>query len=303
MLPVAMGIDIGGTKIAAQLADMSGWHSETVTLPTPAKEGADAVLAAVTTICEQLREQATALGRDVLGIGIGSAGLVDVAHGRVIHASNIVGWSNVPIADVLQARLQLPVFVENDVRTMAIAENVFGAGKNQAHILFVAIGTGIGGAIVQHGKLWHGAHFSAGEIGYLLAAWDENGQPKSLENCAAGPALEHIYQQKTASPERLTLRQIAEAAGQGDSIAQAVIQAGARLTGQVLAASLCLLDPALLIIGGGVPQIGDLWWQPFETALRTSPLAMTRDIPVVQATLGTQAQIMGAALLALEPLA
>jgi glucokinase len=178
---------------------------------------------------------------------------------------------------------------------------VFGAGKNQDHVLFVAIGTGIGGAIVQHGKLWHGAHFSAGEIGYLIAAWDENGQPKSLENCAAGPALEHIYQQKMAAPERLTLRQIAEAAAHGDTMAQQVIQDGARLTGQVLAAALCLLDPAVLIIGGGVPQIGALWWQPFEAALQASPLAITRAIPVVQATLGTQAQIMGAALLALEP--
>lgn len=300
MLPVAIGVDVGGTKIAAQLADKSGWHSATITLPTPARAGADAVLMAITTICEQMQQQAAQLQREVIGVGIGSAGLVDAAQGRVIHAANIAGWSDVPVAERLSANLHLPVYVDNDVRTMAIAENAFGAGKGCEHILFVAIGTGIGGAIVQHGKLWHGAHFSAGEIGYLIAAWDENGQPQSLEHCAAGPALEQQYQQRTQSAERLTLRQIAELAGNGDTVAQEVIQRGAIRTGQVLAASLCLLDPALLIIGGGVPQIGALWWQPFEAALRASPLTIIRETPVAKAKLGTQAQIMGAALLALE---
>lgn len=261
-----IGVDIGGTKIAAHVSDGSANSIHTLKHATPV--GADAILKTVITICRELQQHA-----DVKAIGIGTAGQVNPHTGEVLDANeNIPGWRGVSIAEHIKAALDLPVFVENDVRVMALAECNLGAGKGFQHVLCITVGTGIGGAIILNGKLWHGAHFSAGEIGYLYA---EEGL--TIEESYAGPAIER-QQMSGNTPD--------------------VVQRAAYNLGIRLAPVVAFLDPEAVIIGGGVPEIGDLWWQPFTESIKSYRLKSVRSTPILRAELGNRAGMIGAAILA-----
>ncbi|QPC82024.1 ROK family protein [Phototrophicus methaneseepsis] len=293
----AIGVDVGGTKIAFHLGDGTGWSVEERIIPTPVTEGATAILAAIIQECRQIQEAASQQGIEVVAVGVGSAGQIDTERGIVLDANeNLPGWQGIPISATISAALGIPVYVDNDVKVLALAESHIGAGRPYDHILYVAVGTGIGGAIVIHNRIWHGAHGSAGEIGYLYT-----GTGRTLEECAAGPPLAQAYANATGKVS-VTLYDVAQYAGDGDETAVRVIEQGAEILGRVLAPVLCLLDPQALIIGGGVPDIGDLWWQPFLDALQMAPLASARNIPVKRAELGTSAGVLGASLMALNRL-
>lgn len=293
-----IGVDIGGTKIAAQIADGAGWHLPPITIPTPAKEGATAVLTAVADLCKDLMTQAHAHEIDIEAVGVGAAGQIDPIAGVVLGANdNLSGWTNAPISETLSQSLDLPVWVDNDVNVMALGEGRLGAGAHYDHILYIAVGTGVGGAIVQNGRIWHGAHFSAGEIGYLVAARDED-SVLTLEQLTAGPALERAYWTLNGGGPWHDLRTIADCADKGDITAEQIIKRGAYLLGTTLSPALCFVDPEVLIVGGGVPQIGPLWWNVFINAFQEAPLESTRATPVVRAELGPDAIMVGAAVMA-----
>lgn len=298
-----IGVDIGGTKIAAHVTHNGRDSLVQAVIPCPAHEGAEAVLSAVIGVCQSLRAQ---VSQPVDAVGIGTAGQVDIARGMVIGANeNLTGWAGTPIVARVGEALGLPVWLENDVRALAIGESAHGAGMGYPHVLCVAVGTGIGGALILNGRVWQGAHYSAGEIGYMRARRDHEGW-QTIEQLASGTGLEREYHARSGAmlgEPRLSLRQIAARAEEGEALADAVIREGATLVGGVLSAVLCFVDPAVLVIGGGVPQIGERWWTPFLAALRDFPLASTRGIPVVPAQLGTRAGMIGAAQLALDRLA
>ena len=297
-----IGIDIGGTKIAVQLADGKGWYHPPQTRPTPARQGATAILNTVLDLCRDAMQQAAELGTVVRGVGVGAAGQIDPVAGVVLGANdNLAGWTDAPIAATLADALELPVWVDNDVNTMAIGEGALGAGTHYDHILYLAVGTGVGGAIVQHNRIWHGAHFSAGEVGYLVAARDED-SVLTLEQLTAGPALERAYWTLTGGKAWNDLRTVADCAAKGDATAKQVIERGAYLLGSTIAPALCFIDPEVLILGGGVPQIGALWWEPFMRAIQEAPLESTRATPVVPAELGPEAVMVGAAVMAAQQL-
>lgn len=289
-----IGVDLGGTKLAAIVLRADHAQLAEATQAIPGERTAVALLQAIVSTCRHLREQHPDIA--VRAIGIGSAGQVETTTGRILDAnSNLPGWTGTPVAERVSAALGLPVVVDNDVRTMALAESTLGAGQPYAHALYITVGTGIGGAIMLHGHVWHGAHFSAGEIGYLRATPQAH-----IEAVASGPAMARAYQQQTSTTEPLDLRAVAARAAAGDALAGQVIAEGARALGQTLAPVLAFLDPQALIIGGGVPQIGDLWWQPLRQSLHDSGLRSVRAMPVLMAQLGPRAGMIGAALLALR---
>lgn len=318
MKTAVIGIDIGGTKIAAHLSDNTGRtvYDSVVTLPTPHESqpgalnglqfdtpdyqaallrGRSALLKAVIDVCRRLQALAEQHHLSVRAVGIGSAGQIDPVHGIVVDANlNLVGWKGTPIAAAVREAVELPVYVDNDVRVMALAEATLGAAKGYRHVLCITVGTGIGGALLLDGSVWHGAHFSAGEIGYLYA---EAGDSIEMRFSGTGIANRWNADHPTSPPR--TLRDIA-AAGDPESIA--AIHEAAHGLGVRLAPVLTLIDPEALVIGGGVPEIGALWWTPFVDALRASPLRTPRSVPVLPAALGSQAGMIGAALLALQAL-
>ena len=298
MTQAIIGIDIGGTKIAGCLAEVGSWQGHTDIVPTPVETDAEGVMSAVLQLCDQLWQKAQTDGFEVLAIGVGSAGQIDPNSGVVMGANeNLPEWEEMPIAQRIADQLPCPVYVDNDVKVLAIGESEIGAGVGYENSLFVAVGTGIGGAIVHQGDIYHGAHYSAGEIGYLVAGMD-GAHPQTIEELASGPGMQRDYQQQAQLNEPITLQEIVERASDGDSLAASVIHDGAHLLGVILAGVLCFLDPEALIIGGGVPEIGKLWWQPFETALRSAPVETARTIELKRAQLGTSAGMIGAAIMA-----
>lgn len=294
----AIGIDIGGTKIAAGIVVPSGEVRSLRIVPTPVAEGPEAVLRTVI-------DQALALLAEtaVQAVGIGTAGLVNSETGMIIHANpNLPGWTGMQLGQRVRETVGLPVWVDNDVNALAVGEGRFGAGQGYREIVYVAVGTGIGGALVRNGEIWRGAHYSAGEVAYLVAGWDERGRPINVEDRASGTALEKQYRLLSGSTERLSLRQITERARSGDALAIKVIEEGARVLGHVLMPLVAAIDPEILIVGGGVPNVGDLWWTPFEQALRDGPLPMLKTFQIAPARLSANAGLVGAGALALNGL-
>ncbi len=287
-----IGVDIGGSKILAGLVSPQGEILRTRSVATPAKPAA--ILAEVKRLCAELIAEAQG---EVLAIGIGSAGMVDSGRGRVLHANdNLPGWSGTSLS-ALEIGARLPIVAENDARAFAYGEAKIGAGKAYKSLLCVTVGTGIGGGIILDGAIWRGANFSAGEIGYLVVGW-EGDKPIFLDQYVSGPGIERAYQTAAGVPERLPLTDITGRAYAGEAIAARTITDRARRLGIILGGFATALNPAALVLGGGVPQIGELWWRALEAAFRASVPPLLSALPILPAKLGVEAVLLGAALLA-----
>jgi len=299
--PPVIGIDIGGTKIAVAIVDEQGLITERSVQSTPAHSGDAVVAACIEAAIPLLAQQPRA-------VGVGTAGQVDTKEGRISFGNgNIQGWTDMPLGPRIAEALGLPVCVENDVNAMAFAEMRLGAGRGFSHALCITVGTGIGGCFILHGRPWPGAHTSGGEVGHLIADLDapaaEGMMSGALERFCAGPALERIYAAASSRPDETpTLRKIAERASAGEALAQRVIKQGAARLGRCLGGLLVVLDPELLVVGGGVPHIGPLWWDEMEAALRSTPVPGVRQMELRQAELGVDAVLVGAAELARDRL-
>ena len=289
---LVIGLDIGGSKTLAGLVGRNGTIARSAQVSTA--PSAAAILAAARSLCADLIEGAEA---PVLGIGIGSAGIIDTEAGSVVFANeNLPGWTGTGLAE-LGRSFELPIAAENDVRALAYGEALIGAGAAYDSLLCVTVGTGIGGALIVNGEVWHGAGYSAGEIGYLVVDW-QGEAPQILDQYASGPAIERAYQAAAGRASRLPLTEISQLAAAGDAIAADVIKRKARRLGVILAGCATALNPAALVIGGGVPQVGALWWDALEAGFRETlppPVAKT---PLLSATLGVNAVMLGAAMLA-----
>lgn len=289
--PLVIGLDIGASKTLAGLVTRGGAILQTLQTETAASP--PEILAAARALAAQLIASTDA---PVLGIGIGSAGMVNTTSGFVIHANeNIPGWSGASLAALDIAGL--PICAENDVRAFAYGEATIGAGAAYKSLLCITVGTGVGGALILDGAVWHGANYSAGEIGYLVVDWDGE-QPLILDRYASGPAIERAYQTASASGAALPLTEISGRAQAGDELARGVISEKARRLGAILAGYVTSINPEAVVVGGGVPLIGPLWWDAFEYAFRGALPPLLRETPLLPAALGVEAVLLGAAMLA-----
>lgn len=289
-----IGVDIGGTKIAAALIGRDGTVVERAIAPTPA----GAVLAAAIALIKQLDPTPRA-------IGVAAPGVVDVVHGVIRSATAILPcWAGTEVAKELQRTFACDVAVDNDVRTMALGEARVGAGREFPDALYVSIGTGLGGALYREGHVVRGPHGSAGEIAHLLVPVPTGadsarcgcGRAAHLEAYACGPAIERAYLDLTR--EKRPLPEIAERLRAGDTTAKYVVDQAATLIGRALAGLLASVDASAVIIGGGVAQLGPSLLDPLSAALHGEALAPFERIPVLPARLGLDAPLVGAGMLA-----
>jgi glucokinase len=307
----AVGIDIGGTKIAALRISSEGEVRARTVIPTPATDQAAALPAIETAAVAVLDDE-------VVAIGVGMAGLVDVRTGVLLSTPNLV-WRNVPLADGLGERFGLPVTVDNDATAAAWAESRIGASRGRADSLFVGVGTGIGGGIVAGGCLVRGAHGLAGEIGHIIV---EPGGPLCgcgnrgcWEQVASGLAITRaggravtdepgsaIARLAGGDPRRATGELVTEAAQAGDEVAVAILAEVARRLGEGVAGLVNVFDPDVVVIGGGVGEAGDLLFGPLRDAYvaAVEGADVRPEVPIVPAQLENDAGAIGAALLALE---
>jgi glucokinase len=299
------GVDVGGTKTAVGLVDKAGSVLRSSQAPTPGQLGPTAIVDTVNRLVEELVGRA---GVSVRAVGVGSAGVIDAVAGRVLSATDVLaGWAGTDLRGELERSLRVPVSVDNDVHAHALGEAWQGAAKGVESVLFVAVGTGVGASIVLGGRVWHGAHSAAGHAGHIPTSVAGTlpctcGGTGHVEAVASGPAMLARYRELSGRPAE-QLPEVVHLAAVGDEVARHVVQRGAAALGAAVGGLVNVLDPHLVVVGGGVSGAGELWWKPLRGALLGEVLPTLRATPVVAASLGHEAALVGAARLAWEALA
>lgn len=296
-----LGIDIGGTKIAGGLVSREGRVLLSDRRPTPLTGGAS-ILEAALGLARALREAAQ---QPLSGVGIGTGGQVDTERGVIVSATDILpGWAGTEVKEAFERAFGLPCFVDNDVNALAVGEARFGAGRGLATVLYLALGTGVGGALLLGGRVHHGATWTGGEFGHLLLTTDESAPRKTLEEWASGPGLVQTYREMTGTGPEVTGETIGTEAGRDPDgpAARAVARTGECL-GFGLASLANILDPDLIVIGGGLAALGDTLLDPARRVLRRHALPGPARCPVVPAALGPDGAVIGAAALGMGGIA
>lgn len=294
-----VGVDLGGTKIAAALRGADGSVLARHSRPTPAREGAAAVLDALAAAAAEVDP-----GRTATALGIAAAGVIDPRTGMVTSATDsLSGWAGTALGAGLADRTGYPVACDNDVRATAGPElAALGAdGTVHGSLIFAAIGTGVGGAIAVDGRMLHGASGIAGHLGHLPSP-EAAGLPCTcgatghLEVIASGPGIAAHYERLTGTPVD-RLETVAVRAAQGDSAAVRAITTGAAAAGQVLGGLANAFGPDRVVVGGGVPRIGPLYEVALRAAFASELMEPLRGLVPRAPLLGHDAAVLGAAAL------
>ncbi|MEA2030067.1 MAG: ROK family protein [candidate division Zixibacteria bacterium] len=313
---VFAGIDIGGSSVKFGLFDSTGNILYKERRPTMAEKGAWPLMHMVTNIAERLMYFAAEEDYDVSHLGVGTPGAVNFSTGQVVGTCpNIDGWQGMKIGEILSEHLNMPVWVDNDVNAMALAELRFGAAHGANSVVCVTVGTGVGGAIIIDGKLWRGANHTAGELGHICIDLDSSiihsGIHGSIEGfCASKSILGRLRDAMKSgltpvfddvldgNLEQLTIRKLFMAIKEGDELAISAIDEVAYYLGTGLAGVVNLLNPEIVVIGGGIAEGGSRFIKSVTTRIRE--IAFDKAVEklfVVRASLGNDAGFIGAGLL------
>jgi glucokinase len=314
-----IGVDLGGTKLVAGLVGGDGAVLATRLAPTPVGDY-DAALEAIVALVAELQGEAGAIGESAAAVGVAAAAFLDPERTEIRQAANL-GWRDRPLRRDLEARLALPVTVVNDADAAAWGEHVHGAGKDASSLVLITLGTGVGGGVIVGGRLVSGANGLGGELGHLRVV--PNGRPCAcgargcLEQYASGTALCRAARagaraRPTAARRLLALAggdaaaidglHIVAAARDRDAVAVAALDDIARWLGLAVAHVIAFLDPAVVLVGGGLAAAGELLLAPARAACaeHSAMPALRRGVPLRAARLGTDAGMVGAAALARE---
>ena len=312
-MSLTIGIDVGGTKVLGGVVDESGKVLTTARKDTP-RQGGSALTQTIADVAKELLQQ-----HSVASVGVSAAGFVSSDRKTMLATPNIADWNGVDLDHHLTQMIGLPVVIENDANAAAWGEAKFGAGKNQNHMMMLTVGTGIGGGIVVNGALYRGAFGIAAEFGHMRVVPEGHicgcGARGCFEQYASGNALlRHTREAINASPEvarnllsrgdgtvaGLTGQAITEAARDGDPVALAAFNTTGQWLGAGIASLAVLLDPACVVIGGGVIDAGEILLKPTRESLeRNMPFAGKHPYPqIIAAQLGNEAGLVGVADLA-----
>ncbi|MFI6573969.1 ROK family protein [Nocardia fluminea] len=314
----AIGLDIGGTKIAGGVVDAEGNILHRLQVPSPTDEGADTTLDALLTLIAELRALQPAVG----SIGVGAAGMISWPSGRILTAPNNA-YRDLPLQDLLSERTGLPAVVENDANAAAWAEAKLGEGIGYRNVVVVTVGTGVGGGLILDGALFRGQNGIGAEIGHLAINPGGGvqcgcGSVGCLEAHASGTALGRRAREVAATEpagllstlaggaDRVTGETVFTAAQQGDPTALGLFEELGYWLGAGLASLVNVFDPQIIIVSGGLLNTSDYLYPPTRASFNRHVFAGPhRTLPtIVSARLGTEAGLVGAALLAMErPLA
>jgi glucokinase len=297
VMSIVGAIDIGGTKIAAGIVDGDSRVLARRSAPTPAADGPAAVLALAACL---VREASIDAGAEPVAVGVGTAGAVDSVAGVILVATDALpGWEGTSVASALAADLGLPVHIENDVTAFLLGEAVSGAAVGLADVIAITVGTGIGGALLVDGHVVRGRTCVAGNVGHVPSpeAGDRRcpcGRRGHLEAFASGPAMTAVYRERSGRPVA-DLREVARRARSGDVLAKDVLHDGATALGRIVGGLANVLDPALILLGGGVLGLGTWYVEAVAQAVTLEVLVTLDPVPVRAAILGGDAMLVGAA--------
>ena len=307
-----LGIDIGGTKLAAGVVDADGKMLERGEVPTLAHEGLKPVLERIVGLGRDLLARAAAQKEPVQRIGIGCAGPVDLKAGKVFNPPNLPGWSEVSLVRHIESALGLPAVLENDANAAALGEFRYGAGRGARSLVYFTVSTGIGGGIILDGKVWHGLKDAAGEVGHMTVCPDGPvcgcGNRGCLEAMASGPSIARRAREAVAAGRPTRLREISKPtsadvvclAQAGDVVAREVWDEAVRYLGIGVAAAITILAPERIVLGGGVTKAGDFLFEPLRAEVRRRvKLVPVESVSILPAALGPDVGILGAAAVAM----
>jgi glucokinase len=310
---LTIGVDVGGTKVLGGVVDASGRVLASSRRETP-REGGIELTKTIAAVALELMQD-----HSITAVGVSAAGFVSSDRKTMLATPNIADWNGVQLDLELTKLIGLPVIIENDANAAAWGEAKFGAGRNQAHMMMLTIGTGVGGGIVVNNELYRGAFGIAAEFGHLRVVPEGHlcgcGARGCFEQYASGSALRrHAREAISASPDLarnllargdgtidgLTGQAITDAAREGDAVALAAFQTTAQYLGAGIASLAVLLDPSCVVIGGGVIDAGEILLAPTREAMkRYMPFAGKHPYPqIVAAELGNEAGLVGVADLA-----
>lgn len=307
-----VGVDIGGTKVAAGLVNASGEISSPVRVPMntggSAQQGLDSVLDAIARVLPNDHS-------NIAGIGICSAGPLDPSTGVILNPPNLPCWTNFPLAESVQKAHSLPVKVDNDANGAALAEARWGAARGYGNVFYATLGTGIGTGIVSNGKIYHGRTGAAGEGGHMSVDYRGPiclcGKPGCIEVYASGNAIAKRARERVAvgaaasllefaggNVAALTGETVARALSAGDPVAKEIVAESAEILSVWLSNIIDFQDPEIIVIGGGAAAL----YRPFfdDICKRVPELAINpraHEVPIVFARYGADAGIAGGAAL------
>ncbi len=311
-------MDIGGTKIAAVVAKEDGTVVSRQSEPTRSQEGPDAILGRLRKLAVAALIEAKTAPAELSGIGISCGGPLDIQTGVIYSPPNLPGWEALPIRDLCQGWFpNVPIFLDNDANATALAEWRYGAGRGAQNVVFLTMGTGIGGGLILDGRLYRGTNDLAGEVGHQTILINGPlcgcGKRGCLEALASGPAIARLARENLSygrgkallaladgEPDNVTAQHVVEAAKAGDSFSKGILVEAGTYMGIGLANLIQILNPERIILGTIAVHAGDLILDPIREAVEeyawNRSAAVCRIVP---AELGDRAQDLAAISLAI----
>ncbi|MCA0291940.1 MAG: ROK family glucokinase [Actinobacteria bacterium] len=320
-MALAIGVDIGGTKVAAGVVDTSGQVLRRARADTPERSVRpqvveDTIVGVVTELIESCAEP-------IVAIGIGAAGFVAADRATIVFSPHL-SWRNEPLRDRLSDRIGQPIFIDNDANAAMWAEAKYGAVRGETHAMMITLGTGIGGGILMGGEVIRGLFGIAGEFGHMQVVpgghrcecgnrgcWEQYASGNALVREARGlvaansPLARDLYERVAGDPARLTGPLVTEVAQAGDRTAIELLTEVGTWLGIGIANLAATFDPGAFVIGGGVSAAGELLLDPARQAFRKqlTGRGFRPEARIVRAELGNEAGLIGAADLARESVA
>ncbi|MBI4972006.1 MAG: ROK family protein [Candidatus Omnitrophica bacterium] len=292
-----LGIDIGGTKIAVVVADRHGHILKSVEFPVLHHRKPQVA------IQELVRDiQVLIKTKKISAIGIGTPGPVNPESGKIPWSPNLPGWEGLAICRIMKQNFRVPVFIENDANAAALCEKHFGWGRGKKNLVYITISTGVGGGLILNGELYCGSGFNGGEIGHVTVVPNGNlcrcGKHGCLEAHSSGTAIAKAAKQTSA-------KLVKEAAARGDKLAVKVLTDAGRVLGIAVGNLLNLLNPELIVLGGGVMKgpekgIGIFWRAMMQSAKKESWSGPFKKCRIIKTKFRDHVGALGAAALAME---
>ncbi|MEC0226157.1 ROK family protein [Paenibacillus alba] len=308
-----IGVDLGGTRIKAAVFNAEFAVIQERSDPTEAELGPDEVISKIKKIVHDMLQQAGIAQEAILSMGVGIPGLLDPELGLSIFSPNFPGWDHVPVVEMLKTDFHFPIYIDNDVRVNLYGEWLFGAGRGYKHVVLITLGTGLGSGIIQDGKMVYGTTASAGEIGHMNMFREGRpcrcGSSGCLGRYASAIGMVRTFTDQLAQGftsiiqdwtggdlTRITAAMISDAYDHGDVLAIRVMQETGQILGFGLSNVINLLNPQVIIVGGGMSAAGDRLLNPVRETVGAHALRLSSGAcQIIQAELGVRAGMVGAA--------
>lgn len=303
-----IGIDLGGTNLKAGIVDTDGKILHRLSIKTNSHADSQIISSQILSLITEIIQSAHRKESDMIGVGLGSPGLVDKKGETILFSPNLPRWRNIPIKRIVAERFSKPCILENDANAAAWGEKWVGAGKEVRSMVMLTLGTGIGGGIVIDNKLWRGANNVAGEIGHMVIQMDgphcNCGNRGCVEVYASATGMVRRFKDvlksgKTSSlkiSDEITAKMINDVALQGDSASLDIIEETGRYLGIALINIMHVLNPEMIVLAGGMIGSGELLMNPIRQVTQQGAFeASYKDTKIVFSQLGNDAGIIGAA--------